>query len=611
MVKDKSWVGLLSKTRRAALVRPDKPDDAPPKKGMRHHGQFLWNFLLFALPFWSAEHKWMNRGRLALIAVLTVAQVAVQVGLNSWSAKFYNAIEGRHLEAFLDLIVQFVGYLVASILVFSITLYTKRRLEFAWRVWITRNTLSAWMAQGHHYQLGLIASEHDDNPDGRIAEDIRVTTESAVELGQAAFYCILLFCTFVDVLWELSGVIHVDIRGLAIAIPGYMVFVALVYSGIGTSLALWAGFPLVGASNLRQTVEANFRFGLARSREYSESIALIGGDNDERTRLQDLLRGVRRGWESQTYGLVRLIVFTTAYGVLANPFPLLVSAPRYILGYINLGTLMQTAQAFSQVTAALAFPVDNLSGISLWRASVERVMALQDALRRLQEKLGTNRIEVKHEGISLRLDGVQIMEHDGTLLTKPMTAEVSPGQHVRIEGKTPVCHKLLLAGGGLWPWGAGTVTLPEGARTFIATDRPYIPVGHLGDAVCYPTRLGHCEPDEIGAALHRAGLGEWADKLDVVENWESVFSLAQQQRLSFARMVLHKPNWIFLSEATNALDPAGQREIAELLTKEFPSATIVAVGRTALFDDFFQRVMHVEETAAADAAAEQPVATAD
>src|SRR5260370_10701388 len=179
-------------------MRKDPRADSPrPKTRLRDHGGFLWRFVLFALPFWSAEHKWMNRGRLALIAALTVAQVAVQVGLNSWSARLYNAIEGRHLEAFLELIVTFVLLLLASILVFSITLYTKRRLQFAWRVWITKNTLSVWMAQGRHYQLGLIVGDHDnpdgDNPDGRIAEDIRVTTESAVDLGQALFYWILLF----------------------------------------------------------------------------------------------------------------------------------------------------------------------------------------------------------------------------------------------------------------------------------------------------------------------------------------------------------------------------------------------------------------------------------
>ena len=569
-----------------------------PRRGIRDHCGFLWRFVLFALPFWSAEHKWRNRGRLALIAALTVAQVAVQVGLNSWSARLYNAIEGRHLEAFLQLIVTFVLLLLASILVFSITLYTKRRLQFAWRVWITKNTLSVWMAQGRHYQLGLIVGEHDDNPDGRIAEDIRVTTESAVDLGQALFYCILLFGTFVAVLWTLSGVIHVEIGGTVIPIPGFMVFVALTYSAIGTSLALWAGFPLVGASNLRQTVEANFRFGLARAREYSESIALIRGDTDERTHLQELLRGVRRGWERQTYGLVRIIVFTTAYGVLANPFPLLVAAPRYIMGLISLGTLMQMAQAFSQVTAALAFPVDNLSGIALWRASVERVMALQDALGGLQEKLGANRIEVRHEGNSLHFDGVRVMEHDAVPLMHELTAEIGPGEHVLIEGKTPICHKLILAVAGLWPWGAGKVTLPAGANIFIATDRPYVPVGPLGEAVCYPMTLGVCVPDDINSALSRVGLGDWAGHLGVVENWEAVFSVAQRQRLSFARMLLHRPDWIFLAEATNALDAAAQREMAALLVKEFPSAAVVAVGPAGMFDGFFQRVLHVEaETA--------------
>jgi vitamin B12/bleomycin/antimicrobial peptide transport system ATP-binding/permease protein len=572
-------------------------DSTRPKTGIRDHYGFLRRFILFALPFWSAEHKWMNRGRLALIAALTVAQVAVQAGLNSWSARLYNALEARQLDTFLQQIVTFVLLLLASVVVFAISLYVKRRLQFAWRVWLTKTTLSVWMAEGRHYQLGLIAGDHD-NPDGRIAEDIRVTTESAVDLGHALFYCILLFGTFIDVLWRLSGVVHVEIGGTVIPIPGFMVFIALTYSAVGTSLALWAGFPLVGASNLRQKVEANFRFGLARAREYSESVALIGGDADERTHLQELLRGVRRGWESQTYGLARIIVFTTAYSVLAAPFPLLVAAPRYIMGLITLGTLMQMAQAFQQVTAALSFPVDNLSAIALWRASVERVMGLQDALGRLQEKLGENRIEVRHEGSSLQFAGVRVMEHDGVPLMHELTAEIGPGEHVLIEGDTQVCHKLILAVAGLWPWGAGKVTLPAGANVFIASDRPYLPVGALGEAVCYPLTLGVCVPDDINSALRRVGLGDWAGHLGVVEDWDHVLSAAQQQRLSFARMLLHRPDWIFLAEATNALDAAAQREMAALLVAELPSAAVVAAGRAGLFDGYFQRVLHVEtETA--------------
>ncbi len=568
--------------------------DAPkPKTGVRGHGRFLWRFILFAIPFWQAEHKWMNRGRLAAVALLSVAQVAVQAGLNSWSARLYNALERRDLATFLEQIVTFGFLLLASIAVFAISLYVRRRLQFAWRVWLTKNTLSVWMAEGRHYQLGLIAGDHD-NPDGRIAEDIRVTTESAVDLGQSLFYCILLLGTFINVLWTLSGTVHLPIGGTVIPIPGFMVFIALAYSAIGTSLALWAGLPLVGASNLRQTVEANFRFGLARAREYSESIALIRGDADERTHLQELLRGVRRGWESQTYGLVRIIVFTTAYGVLANPFPLLVAAPRYIMGFISLGTLMQMAQAFSQVTAALSFPVDNLSNIAQWRASVERVMALQDALGQLEEKLGENRIKLTHEGDSVHLAGVRVMDHDGVPLTREITADIAPGEHVLVEGDTQACHKLVLAVAGLWPWGAGKVTLPAGVKAFIASERPYLPVGALGEAVCYPMTGGQCVPDDINSALRRVGLGDWVGHLGVVESWENVLSSAQQQRLSFARMLLHRPDWIFLAEATNALDLEAQREMAELLTTEFPSATVVAVGRPGLFDKYFQRVLHVE-----------------
>lgn len=579
-------------------MRRDRAGDSTrPKKGVRYHFGFLWRFVVFALPFWSAEHKWMNRGRLALIAALTVAQVAVQVGLNSWSARLYNALEARQLDTFLQQIVTFVALLLASLFVFSVSLYVKRRLQFAWRVWLTKNTLSTWMAEGRHYQLGLIAGDHD-NPDGRIAEDIRVTTESAVDLGQSLFYCILLLGTFVSVLWELSGVIHVEIGGTVIAIPGFMVFIALTYSVIGTSMALWAGLPLVGASNLRQTVEANFRFGLARAREYSESIALIGGDTDERIHLQELLRGVRRGWESQTDSLVRIILFTTAYSVLASPFPLLVAAPRYIMGLITLGTLMQMAQAFQQVTAALSFPIDNLSNIAQWRASVERVMALQEALGQLQEKLGENRIEVRHEGDVLQFAGVRVMEHDAVPLMHEITAEIGPGEHVLIEGDTQLCHTLLLAVTGLWPWGTGKVTLPADANIFIASDRPYLPVGALGEAVCYPLALGVCSPTNIDSALRRVGLSDWAEHLGVVENWDHVLSAAQKQRLSFARILLHRPDWIFLAEATNALDEATQREMAQMLVEELPSAAVVAVGRTGLFDGFFRRVLHVEaETA--------------
>jgi putative ATP-binding cassette transporter len=268
---------------------------------------------------------------------------------------------------------------------------------------------------------------------------------------------------------------------------------------------------------------------------------------------------------------------------------------------ISLGTLMQMSQAFSQVTAALSFPVDNYSTIAQWRASVERVMALQNAMADLEEKLGDNRIAIEQEGTSVRLAGLRVTEHDGTPIMQEITAEIGPGERVLVEGKMPVCHKLILAVAGLWPWGVGKVTVPAGANTFIATDRPYLPVGTFGETVCYPMTLSVCTPDDVNSALRRVGLGDWVGHLSMVEDWDRVLSAAQRQRLSFARMLIHRPDWILLSEATNALDTAGQREMAELLAAEFPKATIVAVGQSGLFDGFFQRVLHVKEDAASAA----------
>ena len=205
---------------------------------------------------------------------------------------------------------------------------------------------------------------------------------------------------------------------------------------------------------------------------------------------------------------------------------------------------------------------------------------------------------MKHEGSSLHFAGVRVMEHDAVPLMHELTAEIGPGQHVLIEGETQLCHKLILAVAGLWPWGAGKVTLPAGANIFMASDRPYLPVGALGEAVCYPLTLGVCVPDDINSALRRVGLGDWVGHLAVEGDWERVLSAAQQQRLSFARMLLHRPDWIFLAEATNALDVASQREMASLLVAELPTAAVVAVGRAEVFDGFFQRVLHVEaETA--------------
>ena len=568
----------------------------PPHKagGIVYYADFLRRFGTMVGPFWHEGRKWRIGVRVLALVLLTCAQVAVQLGLNFWAARVYNAIELRSFELFLDQLFTFAVLLLCSMAVFSIHLRIKRDLQFGWRIFLSKTVLESWMDHGRHYQLAHIPGEHN-NPDGRIAEDIRIATESAIDLALSLLYCVLLFVSFSDVLWSLSGIVHFSVRGMEIAIPGHLLGIAVLYAIATGSLALWVGRPLVPASDLRQTVEADFRFGLGHAREYSEPIALIQGDADERERLINLLRA---GWARQTGGLTRIVLFTSAYSVLATPLPVLIAAPRYIMGLITLGTLMQTAQAFSQVASSLSWPVDNLATIAQWRASVERVLALQSSLAALDEMLanpGLGRIRVGRDGASLKIKSLRITQPDGIPIMRPLSAEIALGEHVLIEGPAAIGRKLMMVVAGLWLWGEGEVLLPENAQLCFVTDKPYLPSGTLAGAVCYPADQGVCTLDEIVIAMRRVGLTDLLDRLYEDEDWAQVLPLAQQQRLSFARLLLHRPNWIIFVDATNALSKAGQREMADLLRAEFSTASVLAIGIDGVFEDYFKHTLIVEE----------------
>lgn len=563
---------------------------------------FLRRFVAMVLPFWWSERRWMARGSMLLLLLLTSAQVGVQIALNYWNARLFNAVEARALGRFFNQLAEFGLLLAASMLVFTLQIRTRRWLQYELRLWLTNTVLRRWMDHGRHYQLPFIPGSHD-NPDGRIAEDIRITTESGFDLAASLFYCAMLLASFVGVLWSVSGVVHLQLGRVAVAIPGHLVWIALAYALTGTTLALRVGRPLVSASDLRQTVEADFRFGLVHAREYGEAIALIGGDADERRWLMDLLRMVRRGWGMQTAGLTRITLFTSAYSVLAGAFPILVSAPRFIMGLIPLGTMMQSAQAFQQVAAALSWPVDNLATIAQWRASVERVLALQAGLTKLDAMLaqaGPGHIVLCEDGPALRFENLRVGAPDGTHAMAPLTLTVEPGQHVLIEGDAEVTQRLAHVVAGLWPWGEGRVVMPHGGRFAFVTDRPYLPIGTLAGALCYPAQLGSSDPAAMAAALRRAGLADLVPRLNEHGTWERILPLSDQQRISLARLLLHRPDWIFLADAMSAMDEVDEREAADLLREELGHAGVLAVGHGATLNGFFQRRVHLSRHAAPD-----------
>ncbi|MEW5727456.1 MAG: ABC transporter ATP-binding protein/permease [Pseudomonadota bacterium] len=537
------------------------------------------------------------RGLTLALVVLTVGQVMVPVLINRWSAAFFDALEQKSMEQFFIQIGALAGILLTNVTVTATHLRVKRRIQVGWRKWVTRRVLHNWMSGGLHYQITHMEGEHD-NPDGRIAEDIRNATESAIDLAHSLFYVVLLLISFTQILWSLSGTIMLDIGDFTVPIHGDMVWIALLYASAGTTAALLLARPMVKATNLRQTVEANFRFGLVRVRENSEAIALMHGEGDERRRLREKFRDVVKGWDAQTNALTRIFLFSSGYQVLSTAFPVLVAAPRYIAGTITLGTLMQTAQAFQQMAAALSWPIDNISKAAEWKATVERVLSLTEAVEKVAREGtqhdGTTIAIEQAEGAMLAFKNVCIASPHGEVIVTGLDAEIQAGERVLISGDPASAVKLFKVVAGLWPWGRGRVELPRDASIFFMPQRPYLPIGTMREAVCYPSWPDDFDKMAVTAAMRRVGLAHLIPRLNDTENWENALSVSEQQRIGFARLLLQQPDWVFLEEATDALESEGEEEMMRLIGLELPSATVLTVGYHAQLERYHDRKLTLQ-----------------
>ena len=577
------------------------PSPAEPSPEMpRRSTNFFRQFVALGAPYWNSEDKLKVRGLTVLLVLLTVCQVVSPVLINLWSKQLFNALEQRNLDQLMTMIGALAGILAFAMAVTATHMAVKRRLQVGWRQWLTRRILDNWMNEGRHYQLLHLPGEHD-NPDGRIAEDIRNATESAIDLAHSLFYSFLLLVSFTQILWTLSGVLEVSLLGQTWSVPGHMVFISFIYAGAGTSAALLIGRPLVKAANKRQTNEANFRFGLVRVRENSQSIALMHGETDERRRLRNLFVGVMTAWDRQTSALARVFLFSSGYSVLATGFPILITAPRYITGLITLGELMQIAQAFQQMTAALSWPVDNLSKAAEWKASVERVLSLQNALESLKQDVtcldgGTVCLAVTDHPV-LAFRGLSIANPDGSIVVSGLDAEITKGEKVLISGDAGASIKLFKVVSGLWPWGSGRVELPCDATIAFLPERPYIPIGSLRGVLSYPADPETYDLEQYGAVLRRVGLGHFEARLREQTAWDQIFTVAEQQVMGFARLLLRRPDWIFLEHATSSLSPKVEEEMMTLVELELPDATLLTVGHNPSLDAFHQRKLILEASA--------------
>ena len=527
------------------------------------------------------------------MVVLGVVNVGIALWLNIWNRDFFNALDKKDGAELLQLLWILAAIVVSAGIAVAVQLHIKRRLQVNWRSWLSHVTVLRWLDAGRQYQLGMMADEVD-NPDGRIAEDIRVSTELAVEFAQSILQCVLQLFTFLSVLWILSGTMPIYLFGFAFDLPGYMVWAAVVYAVVGSALTYALGRGLIHAGNVRQSREADFRSGLTRAREHAEGIALMRGEADERERLSGSLFELRAAWNVQTRGQGNLSLLTSALAYLAPVVPLIVALPRYLGGEIALGGLMQTAQAFSSVQWALSWLIDNFPKFAEWRASTDRVVHLHLTLGDLEDDAAAAddaRIVVHPatESDRLVMRELGVARPDGEMLVAEAEVEILRAERVLIRGQSGSGKSTIMrAVAGVWPWGRGAIHLPTGAITFMP-QKPYFPLGTLRDIMLYTAAPEGISDEALKDMLHRVGLDHLRDRLDETERWDHILSGGEQQRVAFARVLVHKPAWIFMDEATSALDEAGQENVMKLLIEELPETSVVSIGHRPGLEAFHTR----------------------
>ncbi len=547
-----------------------------------------------ARPYWFSEDRWAGRALLVAVIALNLGIVAINVMLNKWNLAFYNALQDKNYDIFLQQLLRFTWLAGSFIVVAVYELYLNQMLQIRWRRWLTDRYLTAWLEGGSYYRMQLVAGE-TDNPDQRIAEDVRLFIAGASGIGGTlglaigGMRAVVTLVSFVTILWGLSGAFTLPWIGLTV--PAYMVWAALLYAIVGTWLTDLIGRPLVRLNFNQQRYEADFRFNLVRFRENTEGVALYRGEADELRGFRERFAAVVNNWWGIMRQRKRLTGFQSGFAQIAIIFPFVVAAPRYFRGEIQLGGLVQTASAFGQVQDALSYIVSSYTELAEWRAVVERLAGFGRAIERAHAEAAVEGIRrTEKDGAALALKDVDLLLPGGRPLMQGVDLTFRRGDNALISGPTGSGKSTLFrAIAGIWPFGRGEISMPAHGRVLFLPQKPYLPIGTLREVVSYPNLPGAVDDAVLRETLEAVGLSEMAGRLDESAHWALRLSPGEQQRIAFARALVQKPDWLFLDEATSAVDEVGEARLYTLLRDRLPNTTLLSVGHRSSLRSFHTR----------------------
>lgn len=561
--------------------------------------EFIVGLFHLITPYWNSEEKKSARLYLAAIITLTIAAVYMTLLLNEWFNSFYSALQNYDSDAVYRGLLRFTGLAFAHIAFAVYSYYLQQRLALRWRKWMTKNYLAKWTGQQMYYRLEMFSQGTADNPDQRISEDINLFTARTLSFMSGLLRSATTIVCFIFVLWNLSEILSFSAAGQEFHIYGYLVWTALAYSVLGTWITHKVGHRLVSLNYLQQKLEADFRFSMVRLRETAESVAFYNGAAKEESFLSNRFMTLLRNTLFIIKKQKQLSWLTNSYAQIAIIFPFVVTVPRYLSQNISLGGLMQIANCFGKVQDAMSYFVDVYASLAEWQSCAERLLSFDRHIaaieKETEEKSGSLVREETHDRLRLADVTISVPAMDENKRTREIISSASctikSGEHVILKGPSGSGKSTLLRTlAGFWPYVKGHISMPAPSEMMFIPQKPYIPMGTSAEAASYP--LETADEEILSPLLVECGLSHLMEKTDTEADWSHILSLGEQQKLAFVRVFLRKPKWVFLDEATSAMDEETEEKMYRLLTA-LPGTTVISIGHRSTLDKWHDRVLRI------------------
>ena len=555
--------------------------------------------------YWRSEKRKYAYAAALFIILMTLVLVAFDVIFSYWFNYFYDALQEYKLHQAIYLLVMFFALAGLYIILAVYRYYISQVFGLRWRRWLTEQFIDRWLLNRDYYFLETF-DEHTDNPDQRIQEDINSLVVNSISLSIGLIGAVTTFLAFIYVLWQLSGKLHLHLGSLGTwNIPGYLVWVAIIYSSIGTYLTFKIGRPLVGLNFEQQRREATFRFAAIDLRSHAENVALYRGEGHQKSILQQLFGRVLDNWYAIILRQKLLLWFTSGYNQAAVALPLLVVLPNYFEKVFLLGGLMQSLRAFSSIQDALSFFVNSYPQIAEWRAVTQRLTTLLDHMNAIDQKVAEQDQLSFHKEAENKIvaKNVSISTPNGSALLKGINEEFIHKQNYLLQGISGIGKSTFIRTiAGIWPYAAGDIVLPTRQKIMYLPQKVYMPIGTLAEAILFPDKQHPELETMLPQVLRDCRLENLIPRLNETAAWSDQLSPGEQQRVAFARVLIHKPDWVFLDETTSMLDLANEAHMYNLLKTQLPNCSIISVSHRPTLDTFHDHVINVTRYSAGAAA---------